>query len=738
MKGLKFTPTPLPNITELKSEVQHFTRKLRLAEFFNSDESGSESDEETEVSLVKNKSKFCPPHNRNKALESYIANLHSQPLQAKNIKANLSSQEKKALHDLQSDSSITIKEADKGGSVVLMDTDYYVTKVKSMLNDERFYSKVPMKREQVARSKVDSYATKYHTADEITDKESEFLTEFECRTSQFYGLPKIHKSKEIEKTVQEQNSEYIKLLRPGDLKFRPIVGGPQCPTHRISNLMDIILKPLAQKVNSYLRDTMDFLNKLPSEVSEDSILVTYDVSSLYSVIPHELGIEAVKYWYDKFKSSLPRHFSKEMITEGLEIILRNNTFMFLGEMYLQEKGTAMGTKVAPTYATLVLGYLEETLYQKVEDKFGREAAHHVYNSWKRFLDDCFMIWKLRFGNIDDFTHILNELHPDFNFVTEQSQSSLPFLDVKVIKKRNKIITDLHHKVTDTRRYVPYNSSHPGHTRRNIPYSLARRVAMIVDDKDLRRKQLDQLKTDLLKCSYPKKLVSDAIHKYSNVSSQSLRTPKQKESGDILTFVSTYIPGNPDLFPIIKASLPILDKNPKMERIMSKKTLIKSLRQPKNLKRMLTTSKCIGEEVGMPPCVKKCLRPNCNTCRSIIEGDSYYFKDCNRNFKVKHDMDCTSKSVIYCLECASCKEIYIGQTGGPLNLRMNVHRQHITHQRYRILPVSHHIATCAAGMDPKFKVFPFYKANNMDDTQREMKEQFFIDKLKPKLNSTTNP
>ena len=32
--GLKFTPTPKPNIIELKSDTQEFTRKLRLIEFF--------------------------------------------------------------------------------------------------------------------------------------------------------------------------------------------------------------------------------------------------------------------------------------------------------------------------------------------------------------------------------------------------------------------------------------------------------------------------------------------------------------------------------------------------------------------------------------------------------------------------------------------------------------------------------------------------------------------------------
>ena len=34
----------------------------------------------------------------------------------------------------------------------------------------------------------------------------------------------------------------------------------------------------------------------------------------------------------------------------------------------------MGTKVAPTYATLVLGFLEEKLFQDMDQHFGNQYA----------------------------------------------------------------------------------------------------------------------------------------------------------------------------------------------------------------------------------------------------------------------------------------------------------------------------------------------------------------------------
>ena len=88
-----------------------------------------------------------------------------------------------------------------------------------------------------------------------------------------------------------------------------------------------------------------------------------------------------------------------------------------------------------------------------------------------------------------------------------------------------------------------------------------------------------------------------------------------------------------------------------------------------------------------------------------------------------------------MQCAGCQELYIGQTGGPLQKRVTVHKEHISTDRYRVLQVSEHIATCAAGLQPQFKIFPFYKAVNMTDKEREVKEQYFIREFKPSLNST---
>ena len=87
--------------------------------------------------------------------------------------------------------------------------------------------------------------------------------------------------------------EYTEVKDPQDLTFRPIVAGPNCETSHLSLLLDNLLKPFLELVKSYLGDDTDFLNFLPNGMPEDALLASFDVVSLYSILPHDLGRTAV-------------------------------------------------------------------------------------------------------------------------------------------------------------------------------------------------------------------------------------------------------------------------------------------------------------------------------------------------------------------------------------------------------------------------------------------------------------
>ena len=257
----------------------------------------------------------------------------------------------------------------------------------------------------------------------------------------------------------------------------------------------------------------------------NTLLVTFDVTSLYTNIPHDFGLQALAFWIEKHPELIPRNFSKEFILESIKFILENNTFHFDGEFYKQIKGTAMGTKMAPAYSILVMGYFEEILCQKVNDEMGQELGQNLRLSWKRFLDDCFIFWTGSEENLIEFHNLLNTVNPNIQFTMEYSNTSISFLDIKVIKQGTKILTDIFYKTTDTHQYLNFKSCHPAHTKRNIPYNLARRICTIVTDENTKNQRLAELKTFLTAQSYPETLIISAINEAKKIPQHILRTTR---------------------------------------------------------------------------------------------------------------------------------------------------------------------------------------------------------------------
>ena len=68
----------------------------------------------------------------------------------------------------------------------------------------------------------------------------------------------------------------------------------------------------------------------------------------------------------------------------LGFVLKFNSFIFNGLVYLQEVGTAIGTKLAPTYANIFMGRLEN---QILSNWTGRPP-----DLWRRYIDPIFTIW----------------------------------------------------------------------------------------------------------------------------------------------------------------------------------------------------------------------------------------------------------------------------------------------------------------------------------------------------------
>ena len=155
------------------------------------------------------------------------------------------------MQSLKGNQDIVFKTADKGGGWVIMDKNYYQDKIvkEHLLSD--FYKEVSIDSDKKVFKNLKEHLKKYESI--LTKKEIDYLINFKCTSSQFYCLRKVHKSEAIKNVINTEDSECIQVHCPDDLKGRPISGGRESLTHRLSNLIEILLKLLVPTLKTYKR-----------------------------------------------------------------------------------------------------------------------------------------------------------------------------------------------------------------------------------------------------------------------------------------------------------------------------------------------------------------------------------------------------------------------------------------------------------------------------------------------------
>ena len=139
-------------------------------------------------------------------------------------------------------------------------------------------------------------------------------------------------------------------------------------------------------------------------------------------------------------------------------ILKNNYFEFNGEVKHQISGTAIGTKFAPTYASI---FMDEIITNFLDTQ---DFKHVV---WFRYIDGVLFIWTHGKEKLEEFLKDFNNYHPNIKLTHEFNKENIPFLGFKVSLSRGQLTTGLHIKSTGKHQYLHYTSAHPYHTKRSL-------------------------------------------------------------------------------------------------------------------------------------------------------------------------------------------------------------------------------------------------------------------------------
>ena len=214
-----------------------------------------------------------------------------------------------------------------------------------------------------------------HRGNHIDDMTQKWLcqTPGTPRTPIFYTLTKIHKPIPV---------------------GRPIISGCEGPTERLSSFVDKLIQPIAKQQISYLKDTTDFINFVERTTAPmGAFLVSTDVTSLYTNIPQEEGIQTICKDFDAFYKNKPL-IPTNLLEIALRLILTENSFQFKGKDYLQIHDTAMDTKMAVAFANIFMA--------KIESEILNQSATKPL-VWKRYIDDVISIWNTTREEITQYT-----------------------------------------------------------------------------------------------------------------------------------------------------------------------------------------------------------------------------------------------------------------------------------------------------------------------------------------------
>ena len=365
----------------------------------------------------------------------------------------------------------------------------------------------------------------------------------------------------------------------------------------------------------------------------------------------------------------------------------------------------------------MLGYFEIILFSKCVEKFGNNNAEIIFNNFFRYIDDILILWHFSHQMFLDFIVLLKEVYTHLEITVNTNLENINFLDVSISVSDDKYVTDIYRKPTDNFSYVPFDSYHPGHIKRNIPYNLFRRISLIVSNPTIKLKRMNEVKNELLKLKYPITLINDAINKSFN----SNLTNKSKNNDALITF---QIKHNHQNFPIInnvKNCFKMLKTCSQTESIFKNHKLIVSYNNNSNILQNFNKSF---------PIVKKCNINRCGTCSLLITGRKLEFN--NICFFSNTVINCRSKNLIYFLKCFNCNQFYIGETECEFRYRVTLHRQH-GRTNYGNSKLANHLKVCCDKSPNLFRLFPFYQNSKMTKKSRKLLEEYFIKKYNPPLN-----
>ena len=295
----------------------------------------------------------------------------------------------------------------------------------------------------------------------------------------------------------------------------------------------------------------------------------------------------------------------------------------------------------------------------------------------KYVDDIFAIIKREDENI--ILKTLNNYHNKLQFTIEHEQNdSIAFLDIKIYKLDNKLITNWYSKPTSSGRMINYLSTQPHNQKLNTAFNFINKVLTTSHDTFLDN-NIKKIRNTLMKNNYPTYIINNLLDKFYHKKQNTIYPPLDSQTSDNAQFFSiTFIPT-------------LTDSNKLKEIIDSER--VKFAHKPNFTLRSVFTQK-----------------------KDRIEKEQ------------QHD-------VVYEITCKGndreqCNRIYIGTTKRTLATRVGEHKKDIAKNKQ---------ATALAQHSTELEHVPDFDNIRILDKEKKLSTRFTLESLRiqQKLTKTIN-
>ena len=257
----------------------------------------------------------------------------------------------------------------------------------------------------------------------ISEKEYELIYPRGSRPGILCGSPKIHKPVISNCPI-----------------FRPILSTIGTLTYKLAKFLVPILSPLTSN-EFLLQNSFSFADEVSSS-HPDHFMASLDVESLFTNIPLNEVIDICI--DDLFCDTNTIHdLDRNDMRELLTLAAYQSFFIFDQVMYIQIDGVAMGSQLGPILANTFLCHFEK---QWLSQNVPLDILPKVF---KRYVDDIFEMFLCQ-SHLKDFVNYMNTKHPNIKFTSEfEENDSFSFLDVKITRSNNQLVTSVFRKATFT-------------------------------------------------------------------------------------------------------------------------------------------------------------------------------------------------------------------------------------------------------------------------------------------------